>query len=208
MDSQMIKIVLMTTIPPWTTVSLADCTLRLVVFRTLNHFLLIPRSNREISILYDYPQNCEKRFYFWRMSTMCPDSRCYITTNWTLNIKLLLNSFHNFTAALMRAPLCKIEKLSGAITRSETEDSERHRLVHPASPDDKTPSISKLYRYQQGVFASPQCSGDLKGYVWMNVNTMREPHRHTARSYRYRTFPHWVFWFSSFLKRNSLYRWR
>lgn len=62
MDSQIMKTVLMTMTPPRKTVSLADCTLCLVVFRTLNHFLLIPCSNLEINILHDYSQNRTVKF--------------------------------------------------------------------------------------------------------------------------------------------------
>lgn len=50
MDNQIMSITLITITPPRKTASLADCTLCVVVFRTLNHFLLISRNNFEINI--------------------------------------------------------------------------------------------------------------------------------------------------------------
>lgn len=81
MDSQIMKMVLMTTTPPRKTVSLADCILFLVVFRTLNHFLLISRSNREINILHDYSQNLRDEILLFGKRRLRSDSQCYITTN-------------------------------------------------------------------------------------------------------------------------------
>lgn len=53
MDSQITRTMLITITPPRKTASLADCTLCVVVFRTLNHFLLASRNNFEINILHE-----------------------------------------------------------------------------------------------------------------------------------------------------------
>lgn len=91
MDNQIMRITLIIMIPPRKIVSLADCTLLLVVLRTLNHFSVISRNILE-NILRDYLQgHMYDENHFLKDINCVFDIRCYIIGQ--IIFRLVINLF-------------------------------------------------------------------------------------------------------------------